>query len=101
MPIDIRTATASDFDQAAHKQSKVFVMWTAITVLTASLFGWVAIVPAAFAIWSAVSGVLAVMYAMSLRNGSFSLSNPNNGAPDGDARNLLTTGLPAQRLQRR
>lgn len=98
MPIDSRTATASDFDQAAHKQSSVFIMWVAITVLVASIFGWVAIVPAIFAIWSAVSGIMAVTYAMSLRNGSFPFTNPNNGAPDGDARNLVHAVIPGTRI---
>ena len=100
MPIDIRTATASDFDQAAHKQSTVFIMWSAITVLVASVFGWAAIVPAIFAVWSAISGIMAVAYAMSLRNGTFAGANPNNGAPDGDARNLVPVVMPIARSHR-
>lgn len=89
MPIDTRTANANDFDKAAHKQSGAFIMWAVITAIVAYFFGWTAIVPAVFTVWSAVSGILATAYAMSLRNGSYHQSNPNNGAPDGDVRNMM------------
>lgn len=89
MPINSHTARASDFDKAAHKQSGAFIMWAVITAVIGYFFDWVAIVPAAFTAWSAISGILATAYAMKLRNGSYHKSNPNNGAPDGDARNRM------------
>jgi hypothetical protein len=89
MPINSRTACASDFDEAAHKQSRSFIMWAAITAVTAYFFGWMAVIPAIFTVWAAVSGILATANAMRLRHGNYHKSNPNNGAPDGDVRNMV------------
>lgn len=87
--VDARSATSADFDKAAHARARDFWLCLLATGLTWWLLkGWWFIAPALFTILEAVSSVSATRAAQKLRTGNYPLPNPNNGAPDGDARNL-------------
>ena len=81
-----RTATAADFDRAAQRHANAFWLWAIAAGALAYFLGWWALIPAALAVWSAVSSIGCTRAAGQLRGGSYRIPNPNNGAPDGDAR---------------
>ena len=86
--VDAYSATAADFDVAAHKHAHAFWIFLIIaTIVWWFLSIWWAIPPAAYAIWCAVKSVGATLSAGQLRSGKYKLYNPNNGAPDGDVAN--------------
>lgn len=87
MGIDARTATAADFDASAQKHANAFWVWLVITGIIFYFFKWWSVIPAVLAIWAVVSSIGATKAASNLRNGTYKIPNPNNGAPDGDARN--------------
>ena len=85
------TATAADFDASAQAHANSFWVWAAILGLCwwFSLGWWVSL-PAAMAILAIVRSVGCTRAADKLREGTFAIPNPNNGAPDGDAANWTT-----------
>lgn len=88
MPINARTATAADFDAAAQKHANAFWFFLAVAGVTYYFLGWWATIPGVLVIWAGISSVSATKQAINLRNGTYRIPNPNNGAPDGDARNI-------------
>ena len=87
MGVDARTATAADFDAAAQKHASAFWFWLVVAAIIYFFFKWWSAIPALLAGWCAISSVGATKAASNLRNGTYRIPNPNNGAPDGDARN--------------
>ena len=88
--LDPRTATAGDFDKAAQRHAHVFWMWLIAFGVTWWLMSfWWALIPAAAATWAAIGSGASTRDAAKLRNGTYPILNPNNGAPDGDASNWL------------
>jgi hypothetical protein len=88
MKINARTATAADFDAAAQKHANAFWMYAIATAAVGYFWGWWGVIPGVLAAWVAISCVGAQLQARQLRAGTYRIPNPNNGAPDGDARNL-------------
>lgn len=88
--VNATTATAGDFDKAAERHAHAFWLFLIVTgaVWWFASWGW-AIIPGALALLSAIQSVGATRAAASIRDGSFPVPNPNTGAPDGDARNIV------------
>jgi len=89
--MDARSATAADFDEAAQRNANAFWLFAIVTGVVwwfASM--WWAIVPGLVAAYCVVASISCTMNATKLREGRYRLPNPNNGAPDGDARNWPT-----------
>ena len=86
--MDARTATAADFDAAAQKHANAswFFLLVAIAVWYFTNIYW-AIIPAVVLLITIVQSVQATRMGQKLRDGTYPLPNPNNGAPDGDASN--------------
>jgi hypothetical protein len=86
--MDARTATAADFDAAAQKQANAswFFLLVAIAVWYFKSIYW-AIIPAVILLITIAQSVHATRMGQKLRDGTYPLPNPNNGAPDGDASN--------------
>ena len=82
-----RTATAADFDRAAQTHANATWFWGIVTAVVVYFFHWWAIIPGVLALLSIVKSVSSTKCADALRNGTYSIPNPNNGAPDGDAMN--------------
>lgn len=83
-----RNATATDFDAMAERHAKAFWLWLLVAGLTWWLASmWWAIIPAILATTCAVAAIGSTRAAFALRNGTYAVPNPNNGAPDGDAQN--------------
>jgi len=87
MRLDARTATAKDFDIAAQKHANAFWFYLVLAVVIFYFFKFWAIIPGILAIYTAIQSIGATKAASSLRNGTYKIPNPNNGAPDGDIRN--------------
>ncbi len=85
--MDARTATADDFDKAAQQHANATWVWVIVTALVVWIGGWFALIPGFLAILSITKSVTATSCATKLRAGTYSIPNPNNGAPDGDAQN--------------
>ncbi len=83
--VDARTATARDFDGAAHRHANFFWIWLIITVIVVVVGHWWAVIPAAFALFQIAQSVSATRAAEALRMGTYRIPNPNNGAPDGNS----------------
>jgi hypothetical protein len=88
MGVNARPATAADFDPAAQQKANSFWFWLVVAGIVYYFFKYWAIIPGALAVLSAIQSISATRAASSLRNGTYRLPNPNNGAPDGDARNF-------------
>lgn len=90
MSVNARTATAADFDKAAQENANNFWFCLLITAVVFWLWrGW-AWLPGICAVWQIIRSVGCTNAANHLRKGTFTVPNPNNGAPDGDARNYQT-----------
>jgi hypothetical protein len=86
--VNANTATAADFDVAAQKHANAFWFYLFCGGIIAWLFSaWWASPAFLLAAFSAVRSIGATQAAGALRNGTYRVANPNNGAPDGDARN--------------
>jgi MFS superfamily sulfate permease-like transporter len=85
--LDYSTATAADFDAAAQRHANAFWLWLIGAAVVWYFARWWAAIPAVLAAWAVASSVGATIMARRLRAGTYKLPNPNNGAPDGDARN--------------
>lgn len=83
--VDARTATAADFDDAAQQQANKAWVWAVMTGVTVWLGGWYGAIPGFVTFMAIVKSVVATSCASKLRAGTYSIPNPNNGAPDGDA----------------
>jgi hypothetical protein len=83
--VDARTATAADFERAAQRHANLFWVWLVVAALAWWLVApvWAAI-PGLLALFSAVSSVAATRSASKLREGSYAIANPNNGAAEDD-----------------
>jgi len=79
-----RTATAADFDKAAQSHAYATWFWGIVTVLVAYFFHWWAIIPVVLTLLSIVKSVSSTKCAIAFRIGTYSIPNPNNGAPNGD-----------------
>lgn len=88
--IDARSATAADFDRAAQRHANAFWVWLILTGVSAFFLLWLAILPAAIAVYSIIASISSTRAADQLRNGTYRILNENNGAPDGDAKNFAT-----------
>ena len=88
MAINARTATAQDFDKAAQKNANSTWLWAILSVVIFYFFYWYAIITAVIAIFYFFQSIYSTNCASKLRNGTYSIPNPNNGAPDGDASNF-------------
>lgn len=86
--INARTATADDFDKIAQSHSNAFWGWLITSVITWYFLHWWLLIPATLSLWSMTSSVSSSMMAKKLRDGTYKILNPNNGAPDGDANNI-------------
>ena len=86
--VNARTATAADFDKAAQTNANATWFWGIITLIIGYFFHWWAIVPGLLAFIAILKSVSCTKYANALRKGTYTIPNPNNGAPDGDASNL-------------
>jgi hypothetical protein len=94
MKLNARSATAADFDASAQKHANAFWFWLVTAVGIYYFIGWWAVFPALGAGWSAVSRVVTTIQAKKLRQGTYGISNPNNGvvgckAPDPDSKESL------------
>ena len=87
MALNARTATAKDFDKAAQKHANATWFWVILTAIIFYFFKWYAAIPAALAVFTIMQSISSTKNASRLRNGTFKILNPNNGAPDGDASN--------------
>lgn len=83
---DARTATAADFDRAAQGHANASWGLLAVTAVAGYFAGWWAVIPGAFMLLSIAKSVGATRAAQQLRTGTYPIPNPNNGAPNGDAR---------------
>ena len=88
MSLNARTATAKDFERAAQKHANSFWVWAVITGIVSYFGGMFGFIPGVIAVFCIIQSVGATSAAMALRKGTYKIPNPNNGAPDGDARNL-------------
>jgi hypothetical protein len=85
--IQARNATAGDFERVAQSHANAF-WWRAIaTGIVFYFFGAYAWIPGGLAVLSVIQSIGASSAAMSLKKGTYRIPNPNNGAPNGDARN--------------
>ena len=87
--VNARTATAADFDAAAQRHANSFWFWLIVAAVVYYFYGWWAAAPGLLSVWSIISSVSATKQADRLRKGTYRIPNPNNGAPDGDVRNLI------------
>lgn len=90
------TATASDFDKVAQSQANSFWFWAIVAGVVGYFWHWWAIIPGLLAVLKIANSVMATRCATQLRNGSYPFPNPNNGAPDGDAKNRQQAPQPSQ-----
>ncbi len=81
--INARTASASDFDAAAHSNANAFWIWAIVAGIVFYFLKWWSVIPALFAIWCAITSIGATRAASSLRKGTYRIPNPNNGIRDG------------------
>lgn len=87
--INADTATAADFEVAAQKHAHAAWVFGIIAALIWWFGGdWWTAIPGGLALVSLVSSLDCTRNASLIRRGRFRLSNINNGAPDGDAKNL-------------
>ena len=87
MALNANTATAKDFDRAAQKKANSTWLFVILAGIIFYFFQWYAIIPAAIAVFTIFQSISATKNAARLRNGTYAIPNPNNGAPDGDASN--------------
>ena len=86
--LNARNATAADFDKKAQEHANATWGFAVISGLVAYFVGsywWV--IPALLAAWTMIQSMGSTTYARKLREGTYPIPNPNNGAPDGDAKN--------------
>jgi len=88
MNVDARTATAADFDAVAQSWANRTWFWGIAAAIVGFLAGWFALIPGGLAALCIIKSVSSTLMAGKLRAGTYPIPNPNNGAPDGDARNL-------------
>lgn len=86
--MDARTATAADFDAAAQRWANSFWFFAIATAIVGFVAGWFAVIPGALTAYCVIQSVSATAMAGKMRAGTYPIPNPNNGAPDGDARNI-------------
>lgn len=91
MSINARTATANDFDNMAQRHANAFWGWLVTSVITWYFLHWWLVIPATLSLWSMTSSVGSSVMAKKLRDGTYEIPNPNNGAPDGDANNIKSS----------
>jgi hypothetical protein len=77
-----RTATAKDFDAAAHRHANGFWFWLIISGAVGYLWGWWASFSAAICLLKAAQSISSTKQAANLRKGTYRIPNPNNGIPD-------------------
>ena len=87
MALNARTATAKDFDKAAQRHANATWLWGIVAAVVFYFYQWYALIPAAYAVFKIIQSVSSTNNATKLRNGTYPIPNPNNGAPDGDASN--------------
>ena len=87
MSINARTATAKDFERAAQNHANSFWGWAVVSGIVFYFAGLFGFIPGVIAVYSVNNSVGASSAAMALKKGTYKIPNPNNGAPDGDARN--------------
>lgn len=80
--LNARTATARDFDAAAHRHANGFWLWLIISVVVGYLWAWWALLPAALCLLKAFQSISSTRQAANLRKGTYRIPNPNNGIPD-------------------
>jgi hypothetical protein len=85
--INARNATSADFEKMAQNHANSFWWWAILSGIIFFFAGWYGAIPTSLGVLSAFKSVGATSAAMSLRKGTYRIPNPNNGAPDGDARN--------------
>jgi len=88
MNVNARTATAGDFDAAAQSKANQSWFFLIVAAIVGYLAGWFALIPAGVALLFLTQSISATSMAGKLRTGTYPIPNFNNGAPDGDARNL-------------
>ncbi|PHZ85934.1 hypothetical protein [Paremcibacter congregatus] len=88
MSLNARNATAADFDSVAQQHADATWKWLILGGIIYYFFDWWAIAPGLLALLAIVQSVSATLQAQKLRKGTYKIPNPNNGAPDGDARNI-------------
>ena len=85
--VNANTATSADFERAAQNHANAFWGWAILAGIIFYFGGWYGSIPGIVAVYSVFQSVGASSAAMSLKKGTYRIPNPNNGAPDGDARN--------------
>jgi predicted small integral membrane protein len=80
--LNARNANAQDFDRAAQWNADIFWVWLVIAGIVFWFFKWWAVIPGWLAIWSAIKSLGATSAAGKLRNGTYSIPNPNNCVDD-------------------
>lgn len=88
MGVDARTATAADFDAAAQAWANWAWLWAIVGGVVGCFAGLLAVIPGAISLVCVIQSVGATSSAGKLRAGTYRIPNPNNGAPNGDARGL-------------
>lgn len=83
---DARNATAADFDKAAQRHANASWVLLIISGVAYYFAGWWAAIPGGLTILTIIQSISSTRCAQQLRNGTYRIPNPNNGAPDGDAR---------------
>ena len=87
MKINARNATAQDFDRAAQEHANATWLWLILAGVIFYFFQWWAIIPAALGLFAIIQSISSTNQAGHLRNGTYKIPNPNNGAIDGNANN--------------
>lgn len=83
-----RTATAADFDETAQRRANG--AWLSLIFIPALWYSgpwWAPLFPAIGLAWFVATSISSARAGDKLRRGTYPIPNPNNGAPDGDARN--------------
>jgi len=93
MSIDANNATAQDFENAAQGYANSSWRWFILAAVIFYFFNWWAIIPLVFGIFAVVQSIGSTKQAGHLRGGTYTIPNPNNGAPDGNASNNPTSEI--------
>lgn len=88
MRLNSRTATAKDFDNAAQQHANASWFWLILAGIIFYYLDWWAVIPTALCLLTVSQSISATKQAGNLRDGTYKIPNPNNGAPDGDANNV-------------
>ncbi len=85
MAINAKTATAANFDKVAQEHANATWFWLILAAIIFYFFEWWALIPAVLGLFAIIQSVSSTKQAKHLRNGTYKIPNPNNGAPNGDA----------------